>query len=68
MRRVRDKASGRYLTLSKVFLRHKATRPLSPALEQQACAAATEQNYRPAARALSRWKAKTPFHIQPHPP
>jgi hypothetical protein len=55
LRLVREKASGRYLTLSKVFLRHKATRLLSPALEQQACAAATEQNYRPAARALSRW-------------
>lgn len=55
VRVVQEKASGRYLTLSKVFLRHKATRLLSPALEQAACAAATEQNYRPAARALSRW-------------
>ena len=55
VRVVRDKTSGRYLTLSKVFLRHKATRLLSPALEQEACAAATEQNYRPAARSLSRW-------------
>jgi len=55
IRVVRDKTSGRDLTLLKVFLRHKATRLLSPALEQEACAAATEQNYRPAARALSRW-------------
>lgn len=55
VRVVREKASGRYLTLSKVLLRHKATRLLSPALEQEACAAATEQNYRPAARTLSRW-------------
>jgi len=55
VRLVREKASGRYLTLSKVLLRHKATRLLSPALEQQACAAATQQNYRPAARSLSRW-------------
>ena len=58
VRVVRDKASGRYLTLSKVFLRHKATRLLSPALEQEACAAATEQNYRPAAKPTPRppWK------------
>lgn len=55
VRVVREKASGRYLTLSKVLWRRKATRLLSPALEQEACAAATEQNYRPAARALSRW-------------
>src|ERR1041384_2847912 len=52
---VREKASGKYLSLSKVFCRAKATRLLSPALEEQACAAATEQNFRPAARSLSRW-------------
>jgi hypothetical protein len=55
VRVVREKASGRYFTLSKVLFRSKATRLLSPALEQEACAAATEQNYRPAARSLSRW-------------
>jgi len=55
VRLVREKASGRYFTLSKILFRAKATRRLSPALEQHACAAATEQNYRPAARSLSRW-------------
>lgn len=55
VRVVREKASGRYFTLSKILLGSKATRLLSPALEQEACAAATEQNYRPAARSLSRW-------------
>lgn len=55
VRVVREKSSGKYLSLSKVFLRSKATRLLSPALEQEACAAATEQNFRPAARSLSRW-------------
>ena len=60
VRAVRKKPSGRYLTLSKAFLRHKATRLLSPALEQEACAAATEQNYRHAARALSRWISARP--------
>ena len=55
VRVVREKASGRYFTLSKVLFRSKATRLLSPQLEQEACAAATEQNYRPAARCLSRW-------------
>lgn len=47
--------NGRHLTLSKVLFRHKATRLLSPVLEQEACALATEQNYRPAARSLSCW-------------
>jgi hypothetical protein len=55
VRLVREKASGRYFTLSKILFRTKAPRQLSPALEPQACAAATEQNYRPAARSLSRW-------------
>jgi hypothetical protein len=55
VRLVREKGSGRYFTLSKILFRAKATRRLSPALEQHACAAATEQNYRPAARSLSRW-------------
>jgi hypothetical protein len=55
VRVVREKASGQYYSLSKVLLRHKATRLLSPALEQQAVAEATAQNYRPAARSLSRW-------------
>lgn len=55
VRVVREKASGRYFTLSKILFGHKATRLLSSALEQEACAAATEQNYRPAARSLSRW-------------
>ncbi|HPC61756.1 MAG TPA: hypothetical protein PKX23_13925 [Verrucomicrobiota bacterium] len=54
VRVVRQKASGRYFTLSQVLFRSKATRLLSPTVEQAACAAATEQNYRPAARTLSR--------------
>ncbi len=45
VRGVRQKASSRYLTFSQVLWRHQATRRLSPAVEQQACAAATEQNY-----------------------
>jgi hypothetical protein len=59
---VRDKASGRYLTLSKVFLCPKATRLLSTALQQEACAAATEQNHRPAA--LRRGRGRTPAPVQ----
>ena len=55
VRVVRHRATGAYLTLSKVLFRHQATRRLSPALEAQACLAATELNYRPAARTLSRW-------------
>jgi len=55
VRVVRERASGKYFSLSKVLFRHKATRLLSPALEQQAVAEATAQNYRPAARSLSRW-------------
>lgn len=55
VRVVREKSSGHYFTLSKILFRGKATRTLSPALEQHACAAATEQNFRPAARSLSRW-------------
>lgn len=55
VRVVREKASGHYLSLSRVLLRHKATRLLCPALEQAAVAEAVAQNYRPAARNLSRW-------------
>lgn len=55
VRLVREKATGRYLTLSKVLFRGKATRLLSPALEQRACEEAVQQNFRPAARSLSRW-------------
>lgn len=55
VRLVREKASGKYFSLSKVLWRHKATRRLSPAVEQWAAAEATAQNYRPAARSLSRW-------------
>ena len=55
VRVVREKASGQYFTLSKVLWRHKATRLLCPALEEHAAAEATAQNYRPAARSLSRW-------------
>jgi hypothetical protein len=55
VRVVQDKSSGRYHTLSKVLWRGKATRLLSPALEQQAIELATEQNYRPATRTLGRW-------------
>lgn len=55
VRVVREKASGKYFTLSKILLAHKATRRLSPVLEAHAVAEATAQNYRPAARSLSRW-------------
>jgi len=55
VRVVQDKSSGRYHTLSKILWRGKATRLLSPALEQQAIELAAEQNYRPAARSLGRW-------------
>jgi len=55
VRVVREKASGKYFSLSQVLLRHKATRLLCPALEQAAVAEALAQNYRPAARSLSRW-------------
>lgn len=55
MRVVREKASGKYCSLSKILLGHKATRLLCPALEKAAVAEAVAQNYRPAARSLSRW-------------
>jgi hypothetical protein len=55
VRVVRDKSSGRYFSLSKVLFGFKATRLLCPALEQEACAAATQQNFRPAAASISRW-------------
>jgi hypothetical protein len=55
VRVIREKRSGRYVTLSKLLRRGKATRLLSPLLEQRATEAACEQNYRPAARSLSRW-------------
>lgn len=55
VRVVQDKQSGRYLTLSKLLRRGKATRLLSPLLERRAVEAACEQNYRPAARSLRRW-------------
>jgi hypothetical protein len=55
VRVVRENSSGKYHTLSKVLWRRKATRRLSPALEELAAAEATAQNYRPAARSLSRW-------------
>ncbi len=53
--RERGCAQGGYHSLGKLLWRGKATRLLSPALEQQALEAATEQNYRPAAAGLSRW-------------
>ena len=55
VRVVREKASGKYFSLSKVLCPQKATRLLSPALEAHALAQATAQNYRPAARSLSGW-------------
>ena len=55
VRVVREQASGKYFSLSKILFRHQATRRLSPALEQAAVAQATAQNYRPAARSLSHW-------------
>jgi hypothetical protein len=50
VRRVREKSSGRYLTRSNVLLHHQATRLLASAPEQEAGAATSEQNDRPAAR------------------
>jgi hypothetical protein len=53
--RERDSAQGGYHSLAKLLWRGKATRLLSPAVEQQALEAATEQNYRPAAARVSQW-------------
>ena len=55
VRVVREKATGNYLTLSKVLFRGKATRLLSPEMEKRACQEAVQQNFRPAARSLSQW-------------
>ena len=44
---------GGYHSLAKMLWRGKATRLLSPSVEKKALEAATAQNYRPAARALS---------------
>jgi hypothetical protein len=55
VRVVREKASGRYFSLSKILFGYKATRLLCPALEKAAVAQAVGQNYRPAARSLSGW-------------
>ena len=51
--RERERKQGGYHSLGKALWRGKATRLLSPQLEQEALWAATEQNYRPAARRLS---------------
>jgi len=53
--RERDQAQGGYHSLAKLLWRGKATRLLSPAVEQQALQAATEQNYRPAATRVGQW-------------
>jgi hypothetical protein len=55
VRVIQDKQSGRYISLSKLLRRGKATRLLSPLLERRAVEAAIEQNYRPAARSVRRW-------------
>ena len=49
VRVVRARSDGRYLTLSKVLLKPKATRLLSPWMERQALEAVVGRNYRPAA-------------------
>lgn len=51
--RERGKARGGYQSLAKMLWRGKATRLLSPELEREALEAATQQNYRPAARRIS---------------
>jgi len=53
--RERDQAQGGYHSLAKLLWRGKATGLLSPAVEQQALEAATEQNYRPAAARVGQW-------------
>ena len=55
VRVLRERSSGKYLSLSKVLFRGKATRLLSPAMEKRACEQATQQNFRPTARSLSQW-------------
>lgn len=55
VRVVRARSDGRYLTLSKVLLKPKATRLLSPWMERQALEAVVGRNYRPAALELWRW-------------
>ncbi len=62
VRVVREKASGNYFSLSKVLWGHKATRLLSPRLEDHAVAQAIAQNYRPAARSLSGWVGSRVSH------
>ncbi len=51
--RERGRSQGGYHSLGKTLWRGKATRLLSPQLEEEALWAATQQNYRPAARRLS---------------
>ena len=53
--RERGAATGGYHSLAKVLWRGKATRLLSPAVEQQAVEAAPQQNYRPAALGVGQW-------------
>jgi len=53
--RERGRTAGGYHSLAKLLWRGKATRLLSPAVEQQALEAATEQNYRPAAAGVGQW-------------
>ena len=53
--RERGCPQGGYHSLAKLLWRGKATRLLSPAVEQQALEAATEQNYRPAATRVGQW-------------
>ena len=55
VRVVRARSDGRYFTLSKVLLRPKATRLLSPWMERKALEAVVGRNSRPAAEELWRW-------------
>jgi len=51
--RSRGVNSGGYHSLAKMLWRGKATRLLSPSVEKKAIEAASQQNYRPAARMMS---------------
>ena len=53
--RERSCPQGGYHSLAKLLWRGKATRLLSPAVEEQALEAASGQNYRPAAARLGQW-------------
>ena len=60
--RERGVDGGGYHSVMKVMRGGLATRDLSPAVERAALEAAPEQNYRPAARTLSRWTGHAVSH------